>query len=83
MCHHINPKSVDNYLSGVCNNLEGYFPHVRTSRNSALVSRTLAVCCGKKFLTSRISGPDKYRQVLLGFRMGVYRPMLEKYKIYR
>jgi len=44
MCHHINPKSVDNYLSGVCNNLEGYFPHVRASRNSALVSRTLAGC---------------------------------------
>ena len=44
MCHHINPKSVDNYLSGVCSNLEGYFPHVRASRNSALVSRTLAGC---------------------------------------
>ena len=43
----------------------------------------VTLCCGKKFLTSRISGPDKYRQVLLGFRMGVYRPMLEKYKIYR
>jgi hypothetical protein len=44
MCHHINPKSVDNYLSGVCNNLEGYFPHVHASRNSALISRTLAGC---------------------------------------
>jgi hypothetical protein len=40
----------------------------------------LPLCCGKKFLTSRISGPDKYRQVLLGFRMGVYRPMLENIK---
>jgi hypothetical protein len=44
MCHHINPKSVDNYLSGVCNNLEGYFPNVRAARNSALVSRTLLGC---------------------------------------
>ena len=44
MCHHINPKSVDNYLSGVCSNLEGYFPHVCASHNSALVSRTLAGC---------------------------------------
>jgi hypothetical protein len=44
MCHHINPKSVDNYLSGVCNNLEGYFPNVRSARNSLLVSRTLAGC---------------------------------------
>jgi hypothetical protein len=41
------------------------------------------LCCSKKSLTSRISSPDKYQQVLLGFRMGVYRPMLEKYKIYR
>jgi hypothetical protein len=38
---------------------------------------------GKKSLTSRISGPDKYQQVLLGFQRGVYRPMLEKYIIYR
>jgi hypothetical protein len=44
MCHHINPKSVDNYLSGVCNNLEGYFPHICASRNSALISCTLAGC---------------------------------------
>jgi hypothetical protein len=44
MCHHINPKSVDNYLSGICNNLEGYFPNVRAARNSALVSRTLTGC---------------------------------------
>src|ERR1700732_5368484 len=42
MCHHINPKLVNNYLSGVSNNLEGYFPHVCASRNSALVSRILA-----------------------------------------
>jgi hypothetical protein len=41
------------------------------------------LCCSKKFLTFRISSPDKYRQVLLGFQMGVYRLMLEKYKIYR
>jgi hypothetical protein len=44
MCHHINPKSVNNYLSGICNNLEGHFPDVRSTRNSPLVSRTLAGC---------------------------------------
>jgi hypothetical protein len=44
MSHHINPKSVDNYLSGICNNLEGYFPGVRAARNSSLVARTLAGC---------------------------------------
>jgi hypothetical protein len=44
MCHHINPKSVDNYLSGVCNNLESYFPNIRSAQNSPLVSCTLAGC---------------------------------------
>lgn len=44
MCHHIKPASVDSYLSGICNQLEPFFPHVRTSRKSALVARTLAGC---------------------------------------
>jgi hypothetical protein len=44
MCHHINPKSVDNYLSGICNNLEAFFPDVCHARNSPLVSKTLAGC---------------------------------------
>jgi hypothetical protein len=41
MSHHINPKSVDNYLSGICNNLEGFFPDIRKYRASPLVSKTL------------------------------------------
>ena len=32
--------------------------------------------CSKKVLTSRISGPDKYRQVVLGVRRGVYSSMV-------
>jgi hypothetical protein len=44
MSHHINPKSVDNYLSGICNNLEGYFLNVHSTCNSSLVARTLAGC---------------------------------------
>ncbi|GLB45154.1 hypothetical protein LshimejAT787_2000590 [Lyophyllum shimeji] len=44
MCHHIKPKSVGTYLSGICNQLEPYFPRIREFRNSALVSRTLAGC---------------------------------------
>jgi hypothetical protein len=39
---YINPKSVDSYLSGICNQLEPYFPDVRQNRKSALVNRTLA-----------------------------------------
>ena len=37
----INPKSVQSYLSGICNNLEPFFPDIRTNRTSALVKRTL------------------------------------------
>ena len=44
MCHHIKPDSVGTYLSGICHQLEPYFPNVRTSRNSALVHRTLQGC---------------------------------------
>jgi hypothetical protein len=38
---HINPKSVESYLSGICNNLELFFPEIRMNRASALVKRTL------------------------------------------
>ncbi|CDO68567.1 hypothetical protein BN946_scf184998.g64 [Trametes cinnabarina] len=44
MCHHIKPDSVDSYLSGICNQLEHLFPHVRNNRRSSLVSRTLRGC---------------------------------------
>ncbi|KIK01577.1 hypothetical protein K443DRAFT_6766 [Laccaria amethystina LaAM-08-1] len=44
MCHHIKPDSVGTYLSGICHQLEPYFPDVHTSRNSALVHRTLQGC---------------------------------------
>ena len=38
---HINPKSVESYLSGICSNLEPFFPEIRSNRDSALVKRTL------------------------------------------
>lgn len=44
MAHHINPRSVGTYLSGIVQQLEPYFPNVRESRNSNLVSRTLRGC---------------------------------------
>jgi hypothetical protein len=44
MCHHIKPDSVDTYLSGICQQLEPYFPHVREVRRSRLVHRTLQGC---------------------------------------
>ena len=44
MSHHIDPKSVSSYLSGICQQLEPYFPNVRPSRHSPLVNRTLKGC---------------------------------------
>lgn len=44
MCHHIKPDSVDSYLSGICNQLEGLFPDVRDIRKHRLVARTLQGC---------------------------------------
>ena len=43
-CFHINPKSVDSYLSGICHQLEAFFPDVRKARSSMLVKRTLRGC---------------------------------------
>src|SRR5882724_7257147 len=42
MAHHIEPRSIMSYLSRICSSLEPYFPSVRSIRNNALVSRTLA-----------------------------------------
>jgi hypothetical protein len=44
LSHHIEPRSVDSYLSGIANKLELYFPQVREARRSALVVRTLKGC---------------------------------------
>jgi hypothetical protein len=44
MCHHIRPGSVDTYLSGICQQLEPYFPAVREARKSRLVHRMLEGC---------------------------------------
>ncbi|KAG2350553.1 hypothetical protein BDR05DRAFT_842191, partial [Suillus weaverae] len=45
MSAHINPRSVDNYLSDICSVLEEFYPHVRENRQSHLISCTL---CGAK-----------------------------------
>ena len=44
MSSHIKPSSVNSYLSGICNQLEPFFPNVRKSCNSMLVSRTMTGC---------------------------------------
>ena len=44
MCHNIKPDSVDSYLSGICHQLEPYFPSVCSIGNSIICKRTLAGC---------------------------------------
>jgi hypothetical protein len=47
------PKSVLSYLSGICNQLEPFFPEVRTHRQHWLVTKTLAGC--RKMFPSTVS----------------------------
>jgi len=59
MSHHINPRSVNSYLSGICQQLESMYPSVRLARKSPMVQRTLKGClrlkgsptCRKRALT--------------------------------
>jgi hypothetical protein len=44
MSHHIKPDSVDSYLSGICQQLEPYYPAIRDIRKSILCKRTLTGC---------------------------------------
>ena len=44
MSHHINPCSVNTYLSGISQQLEAHFPNVKEAWNSTLVRRTLQGC---------------------------------------
>jgi len=44
MSFHIKPDSVDTYLSGICQQLEPYFPDVRQNQKSPLVKHTLDGC---------------------------------------
>jgi hypothetical protein len=58
MSHHIEPRSVRSYLSGICQQLEPYFPNVRASRHSPLVERTMTGCLRLK------STPTKRKRAL-------------------
>ncbi|KAJ3845977.1 hypothetical protein EV368DRAFT_77157 [Lentinula lateritia] len=44
ICHFIKPKSVSSYLSGICNQLEVFYPDVRRNCTHPIVKRTLQGC---------------------------------------
>ena len=79
MCHHIKPSSVDSYLSGICNQLEPFFPNVRAARKSPLVSRTLAGCkrtLGTAVVRKRPLGTEDLQKCLLAFPATSYDNLL-------
>src|SRR5271168_1752196 len=41
---HIDPNSVNSYLSGICRQLEPFLPDIRHNHKSVLVSRTMTGC---------------------------------------
>ncbi|KAG2738749.1 hypothetical protein P692DRAFT_201675228, partial [Suillus brevipes Sb2] len=59
MCQHIQPRSVECYLSGIVSQLEPYFPSVRSIRQSQLVKRSL------QGSARRFSRPSNRKQPLL------------------
>jgi hypothetical protein len=56
MSHHISPRSVGSYLSGIVQQLEPFFPDAQIHRNSKLVQRTLSGCL--KLLSDPIGRKD-------------------------
>ena len=48
MCHYINPRSVNTYLSRIMQQLEADFPTIKEAQNSALVHCTLQGCMQMK-----------------------------------
>ncbi|OJA16634.1 hypothetical protein AZE42_12875 [Rhizopogon vesiculosus] len=44
LSHHIEPRSVDSYLSGIVSRIEVYYPDARAARRSQLVARALRGC---------------------------------------
>jgi len=63
LSHHIEPRSVDSYLSGITSRLEPFFPTVREIRRLPLVARTLKGC--KRRLSRPVSqkGPLGVHQI--------------------
>ena len=62
---HIEPRSVDSYLSGICRQLEPFFPEVRQNRKTILVSRTMAGCLRRFGTPIKRKAPFSHADLLL------------------
>lgn len=58
MSHHIQPRSVRAYLSGIVSHLEAFYPNVKQNRETRLVTRTLQGCF------RRFSSPVRQKEPL-------------------
>lgn len=56
----VTPATASGYLSGICNDLEPYYPNIRSARNGPLVSTILAGLrkrfCGAPYAKARFIG---------------------------
>lgn len=64
MCHHIKPTSVKSYLSGICSQLEIFYPTVRVTRRSQIVVRTLLGCTKLRAVASSRKRPISNTELL-------------------
>lgn len=81
MCHHIKPSSVDSYLSGICNQLESLYPHVRVLRKHPLVTRTLAGC--KRMLNTPTRRKSPLEMHHLQHLLNAYPPSSHDNRLFR
>ena len=62
---HIKPDLVNSYLSGICRQLEKFFPEIRQNHKSMLVSRTMAECMRRFGTPVKHKAPLSHENLLL------------------
>jgi hypothetical protein len=61
---YIKPDSVNSYLSGICRQLEPFYPDIRDNRKSLLVSRTMAGCMRRFGIAANRKSPLSHANLL-------------------
>jgi hypothetical protein len=61
---HINPKSVNSYLSGICRQLESFYPEVLQNHKTMLVSRTMTGCLRRFGTPTKRKSPFSHTDLL-------------------
>ena len=73
MVHHIKPSSVSSYFSGICNELELFYPNVHKNHCHHLVTKTLQ-CYKKSDLFPPCRNSPSHTLNSLSFRMNTCLP---------